>query len=345
MKTNKKSLLLIAVLLFLSGCQTAKFYQQAIVGQTQLMLKRQQTQNLLVADETDLALKQRIRLVNSLLEFADGVGLPSNGAYSSYVETGQPFIIWNVFAAPALELRLEQSCFPIAGCVSYRGYFDRDDAMQYAKHLRSKGFDVYIGGVAAYSTLGWFQDPLLDTFMFRTEDELAALLFHELAHQLVYVKDDTRFNESMATTVEQYLLGKWLQREGEQGRFDQYLENQRQVRAVTKLIEKTRQALANIYSAESSDSAKMRAKEKHISAMVLHYKSLAENWGDSPPFERWMQTPINNAKLETVADYHQWVVPLVKIIEQEGFDRFVDEVHKLAEMPAEARQRRLALTQ
>lgn len=330
--------LLFCSMVTLSGCQQYQYYQQAIVGQSKLLLNRQSNIELQSKTEIDPALKYRLRLAQEILEFAEVQGLPANGAYDSYVATGQTFVIWNVFAAEPYTLALKSSCFPIAGCVSYRGFFGLADARKYAASLEEQGYETYIGGVTAYSTLGWFDDPLLDTFLFRPEEQLAALLFHELAHQLVYVKDDTRFNESFATAIERFLLKKWLLSIGDEHRFDRYVASQARVESVIGLVEQTRVSLRELYESGQSADDTDRKKRDIISGLILQYETLSQHWDEGSEYSHWMETPINNAKIETVADYHQWVPAMSAILEKEGFVGFRIEMHRLAKMNQPARK-------
>jgi predicted aminopeptidase len=328
-------------LVLLTGCQQLQFYQQAIAGQGRLLLARQPVDALLQAAETDPALKYRLALAADVIAFAEAEGLAAGGAYESYVATGQPFVIWNVFAALPYSLQLKQSCFPVAGCVSYRGYFRRDDAMAHARHLQSEGYEAYVGGVTAYSTLGWFDDPLLDTFLFRPEDDLAALLFHELAHQLVYVSGDTRFNESLATAVERFMLKKWLAQSGDLARYERYLARRARISAVISLIGETRQALGELYASGITEPSMETRKQALLAELVAAYDALAETWDEGDEYAAWMRSPINNAKLETVADYHGWVPVLLPRLEASGLEAFTREMKPLADLSQAEREKAL----
>lgn len=314
----------------LTGCETVSFYHQAIVGQGKLLWQRESIESLIENPNTDLALKLRLILVRDVLEFSDESGLPPGGAYSTYVETGRPFVVWNVFAAMPLDLKLKVSCFPIAGCVTYRGFFDREKAIGHAERLKDEGYETHVAGVAAYSTLGWFEDPLLDTFLFREEARTAALIFHELAHRHVYVKDDTRFNESVATTIEQYLLRQWLIARGEPERFASWEASSQRRAAVIKLIDETREKLRVVYASQLPDHQRLAQKTRLINELKNRYDSLAASWSTGEEFRFWMAGPINNAKLETIADYNAWVPVLSARLDEIGFGPF------LAELPAYA---------
>jgi predicted aminopeptidase len=330
------------MLALVSGCETLAFYHQAARGQAALLWSRTPTDKLLQS-KIDPALRDRIEIAGEILGFASEIGLPVSGAYLSYVETGESYVVWNVFAAKPFELALKTSCFPVAGCVTYRGYFKRGDADRYAKHLEDKGYEVYVGGVAAYSTLGWFNDPLLDTFLFRSDEQLAALLFHELAHRVVYVKDDTRFNESLATTIELYALEQWLLARGESHRFDRYRFSLARRDSVIELIRQARGSLAVLYDS-GLPVADMEAKKQSIfQGMRDAYSHLRETWTGGEEFYRWMQGPMSNAKLETVADYNEWVPLLTDKLDKLGFDQFKNELSRLASLSQPEREAELSV--
>ncbi|MBT4161333.1 MAG: aminopeptidase [Gammaproteobacteria bacterium] len=332
---------LAAAVFLMSGCQMVGYYHQAIVGQGKLLLNRQQNASLLASAKTDPALKYRLELAAEVVRFAIEAGLPAEGAYQSYVETGQSFVVWNVFAAPTFQLELKTSCFPVAGCVSYRGFFGREDAIAYGESLKREGYDVYVGGVSAYSTLGWFDDPLLDTFLFQPEEHLAALLFHELAHRVLYVRDDTRFNESLATSIEKYLLRTWLNRRGEPDRFDRYLASEQRQVAVLDIIGATRERLRSLYQTNIPVEEMRIEKSAILAQLVETYGGMSAGWSEGAEFGRWMSSPINNAKLETVADYNDWVPPMTQLLESKGLGEFVKEMERLADLSEQERTREL----
>jgi predicted aminopeptidase len=212
-----RAFLILASAAALAGCETLAYYGQAAGGQLAIAARARPLQDVLADPSADAALKARLRSAAAIREYAArALGLPEDGAYRSYAELGRPYVLWNVVATPEFSLEPVQSCFPIAGCVSYRGYFERADALRHAAERRAAGDDVLVYGVPAYSTLGWFDDPLLSTFIAYPDAELARLLFHELAHHVAYVKDDSSFNESFAATVEREGLRRWLRDTGRQ---------------------------------------------------------------------------------------------------------------------------------
>ena len=253
----------------------------------------------------DAALAARLEQVQAIRRFASrDLGLPDNGSYTRYADLGRPFVTWNVFATPGLSLEPRRWCFPIAGCVDYRGYFDEAAAKREATRLTAEGDDVYVGGVPAYSTLGWFDDPVLSTFIRWPETEVARLVFHELAHQLLYVKDDTVFNESFATTVEEVGLERWLAAQKNPVLTAQAARADR-LRAVFRhLLRTTRAKLAQLYASGLDDAAKLRAKREAFAAMKTAYEAAKAGEPGLAGYDRWFAHSPNNASLAAVGHLH-----------------------------------------
>lgn len=336
----------LVLTIVLSGCGTIQYYAQAISGHTGLLLRREPIEGLLDRPGLDADLRRKLELILSLRRFAGDRGLDAGDAYTSYVETGQPYVVWNVFAAPPYELTMKQFCFPVAGCTSYKGFFSERLARRLAEELSRDGFDVYVGGVAAYSTLGWFADPVLDTFISRGDVQLAGLIFHELAHREVYVPGDTQFNESLATAVERFLVARWVAETGSQQDID-LLEGARQRRGeVLALVKATRADLADIYQAgDLTEPARQTAKEQALARMQTSYLALRSEWGEGhDDYLAWMTSDINNAKLGTLADYNDWVDSFMTILADAGNDLpvFISRVREIAALDRQARDALLA---
>src|SRR5881396_1056364 len=207
---------LVAIILIVSGCRTLSFYGQAIKGQYQLLAHRQPIEKLVADSNTPARLKSQLELVQNLRAFAGKeLKLPVDGHYTKYVDVHRPFIVWNVEAAPEFSMEPKTWWYPLIGKQEYRGYFSETAAQEYAGVIRKNGYDVYVAGTTAYSTLGWFKDPILNTFVFDSESDLAETLFHELAHQRVFARSDTDFNEAFATTVGQEGARRWLRSKGD----------------------------------------------------------------------------------------------------------------------------------
>jgi predicted aminopeptidase len=338
--------LLSAVLV--GGCATAGFYWQGLAGQLDLISRARPIAE--VAETTaDPVLKARLERAQAIRRFASReLALPDNGSYTRYADLGRPFVLWNVFAAPELSLQARQWCFPVAGCVAYRGYFAEADARAEAARIAATGDDVHIGGVPAYSTLGWLDDPLLSTFIGYRESELARLMFHELAHQVVYVKDDTAFNESFAVAVEEAGLARWLAAQA--GRPDapelaaQVERGDRWRAEFRALVRRTRDRLEAVYAGDAPVAAKREAKAAAFAAMRAEYDRLKAGWGGVPAFDRWFAGGANNAGIVAAGLYADRVPQFRALLAAEGGDlpRFYGRVRSLADLPKAERDAALA---
>ncbi len=250
-------------------------------------------------------------------------------------------MVWNVFATPELSLKPRQWCFIVAGCVPYRGYFTRATAEQFAAKLKQKGYDVYIGGVPAYSTLGWFDDPVLNTFIHRSEADLAGLLFHELAHQKLYVSGDTVFNESFATTMEMEGVKRWFQKNDEARATDNYFEKIQRHEEFFALVLRHRVQLAEVYASKRSDTDKRAAKARELAALRHDYALLKKKWNGDTAFDNWFKQDLNNAHLAAIGLYSQYVSAFQTLLVQQGGNLadFYRAVEKIANLPKADRAR------
>jgi len=334
---------LSAVAMLLSGCEAIGYYAQAARGQWQLLSSREPVDDFLAGEETAPELKQRLVLVNQIRDFAQQqIGLPLGENFSTYVDVGRPYVIWNVFAAPELSIKPMTWCYPIAGCVSYRGYFAESAANDKAQRLSAEGYDVYVGGVRAYSTLGWFDDSVLSTYAMQSDAALAGLIFHELAHQVVYVEDDTAFNESFAQSVEQLALQQYFEARADDssqaGMFAAYMSAQRREQAFTGMLLKARAELDAVYSSGPDDQSRRTGKQRVLAHLAADYEQLKLQWNGDARYDPWMKT-INNAKLATIADYHQWTGAFRHLRHQSAtWQQFYDDVKRLAALPKDQRQ-------
>ncbi len=327
--------LALAALLALSGCDTLSYYTQAVEGQLEMLHRAQPVAEWIANPATPPALRRRLELARRIRDFASReLALPDNGSYRSYADLGRPYAVWNVFAAPEFSVTPVQSCFPVAGCVAYRGFFARDDAARYAAKKRAEGFDVFLYGVPAYSTLGWFDDPLLSTFIDYPEWELARLIFHELAHQVVYVKGDTTFNESFAVTVQDEGVRRWLESEGRASELAAYREAQSRYDAFVALIEEARSRLARVYAQPLAPAAMRAAKRAEFERLAERYAALKARWGGYAGFDRLMAEP-NNALLASISAYSRLVPAFRRELEAVHGDlpAFYARVKALARLP------------
>ena len=336
----RRLLLLAALALLLGGCATLRYYAQAVSGQLDMMRRASPIDEELRRATVSAELKAKLRSVLRIREFASReLALPDNGSYRSYADLGRRYAVWNVFAAAEFSVAPVTSCFPIAGCVSYRGYFGEADAEAEAAALRGRGYDVHVGGVPAYSTLGWFDDPVLSTFIRYPDAELARLIFHELAHQLLYVKNDTRFNESFAVTVEQAGVERWLAQSGNEGKRADYARLQRRRHDFVALLLKYRAILEQYYRQDLPPERKRLGKAQRYAEMEKEYQQLKATWGGFSGYERWFAGKPNNATLASVALYTELVPAFRALLEREAGDlpRFYAAVTKLARLPEEER--------
>ena len=338
-----KLIMLLAEASLLSGCAQMAYYGQAAKGQYSLLQKSRPIDDWLSDQSTDSKLKARLIKAKEIRQFAvKELGLPDNGSYKNYTDLKRPYVLWNVVATPELSLRPKQWCFPIAGCVSYRGYYDKADAQAYAERLRSEGFDVQVGGVPAYSTLGWFNDPFLSTFIGYPDGELARLVFHELAHQVAYAKGDSQFNESFATTVEEVGVERWLALNADEQMRLRYMESAGRKQDFLELLLKHRKALELIYQGNDGDAEKRREKAEVFAALKDGYQQLKVKWGGYTGYDRWFAEPLSNAHLASVATYHDFVPGFRALLAlTKNFEAFYAEVKKLAAMDKPVRQQKL----
>lgn len=337
----------VLFMLLAMGCAEMAYYGQAAAGQWQLMSQRTSIAALRDDPTTPEALRQRLVLAGQIRDFAvDELGLPDNASYRSYVDVGRPYVVRNVFAAPALALEPEQWCFPVAGCVSYRGYFDAAAAEDFAAGLRKAGLDVFVGNVPAYSTLGWFSDPLLNTFIHWQSGALAELLFHELAHQRLYVAGDTVFNESFATFVGRLGARRFLAVHGSPEARRDYQRLTRAREAFEDLVLPTKQSLQALYDSPLPVVQQRQEKQRLLADLLARYEALkAGPWEGFDGFDDWFYRDLNNAKLASLQAYTRWVPAFAAIYQAQGEDlaRFYRAVESMASLPVPAREARLRL--
>jgi len=343
--------LLVLFTVVLGGCADVTYYAQSMRGHWALMAAAQPIDDWLQRPGTPALLRQRLTLVQSLRRFAvTELQLPDNASYTRYADLHRPFAVWNVVAAPPDSLTLKTWCFPVAGCVGYRGYFAAADAGALAKDLRGQGLEVSVYGVPAYSTLGWSNwfggDPMLSTFVHYPEGELARLMFHELAHQVVYASDDTAFNESFATAVERLGAAQWLARQATAQARQAYAEfdaRRQQFRALTR---RTRARLAQLYkqndNSAQSNKALIAMKSEVMAAFRADYASLKNSWGGYSGYDAWV-AQANNASFAAQAAYDDWTPAFEALFEQKGrnWRAFYDAARQLAQQAAPQRTQTL----
>ena len=287
-----------------SGCYLA----QAAVGHASIMAKRRPIDAVIAGGSTGRAVRDQLTAVLQIRDFAvRELKLPDNGSYRRYADIGRPFAVWNVVAAPEFSLQPLQWCFPVAGCVAYRGYFKERSAIAFAARLRKKGEDVMIGGVAAYSTLGHFDDPILSSMLGWSDVDLAAVIFHELTHQLLYVPGDSAFNEALATVVERDGIRRWLRAAGRDRDLVSYERQQGRHEQVLELLQRSRVELAALYATNIPADEMRDRKAAAFARLRRDYERLESGWGGKGPFDGWFSQPLNNAHLASIATYEQCV--------------------------------------
>lgn len=328
-----------------ASCSTFGYYAQAVHGHFALLAAAKPIPTWLDDPAASQDLKERLKRAQKMRAFASHeLGLPDNRSYTEYADLKRPAAVWNVFATPELSLRLKNWCYPMFGCAGYRGYFDLADAEKLAAELRAEGYEVNVAPVPAYSTLGWFDDPLLNTFINQGEGELARLIFHELAHQVVYVKDDTAFNESFATAVERVGVRRWLAADGDDATRAAYALQEQRRADFLALLREYRDLLAANYAREASDTDKRTRKREIFAALQVAYASMKnERWRGWGGYDRYFAQPLNNAHLAAVGAYNDLVPNFEALLHAEGDDlpRFYLRVKKLAEEDRERRTKDL----
>lgn len=326
-----------------AGCSTIGYYWQALEGQLELVRKSRPIPEVLGDPGIAPDVKVKLDHVRQIREFASReLGLPDNGSYRSYADLKRRFVVWNVFATEEFSVQPKEWCFPIAGCVGYRGYFHEEDAKAFAARERTAGLDVYIGGVPAYSTLGWLDDPVLNTFIHYPETELARLIFHELSHQVAYAKGDSTFNESFAVAMENEGVQRWMRQHATAEQRAAFEAAQRRKADFLDLVQRYRDRLRKLYEAGGDAQSLRVAKAKTFDDMRVEYADLKVRWGGFSGYDWWFAQPINNAQLASVAIYTQLVERFRALLAEQGGDltRFYAQVKALAKLP-EAKRRAL----
>lgn len=315
-----------------SGCGTL-YLAQAARGQWQVMRQRQPIETVIANERTPADVRARLSEVIDAREFASReLGLPDNSSYRSYSDIRRPFVVWNVVAAPPFSVQPLRWCFPIAGCVAYRGYFNESRARDFALALRARGYDVTVGGVPAYSTLGHFPDPVLSSMLPYGDTALAAIVFHELAHQVVYVPGDSEFNEAFAVTVEQVGVERWLLSRGRDAELQAYRTQRARHSEFLALFTRGRAQLARLYSLKLAPQAMRNRKRMLLDGLTAEVRGLNRQQAGGRLYEAWLDEGLNNAHLASVATYFKCVPAFERLLADHGsdFKSFYDAVRERA---------------
>ncbi|MEM7405790.1 MAG: aminopeptidase [Pseudomonadota bacterium] len=307
----------------LVGCATLEYYAQAVSGHFELMQAARPIEEMLAfpqRGELDPRTREQLREALALRDFSVGeLGLPDNPSYRNYADLKRPFVVWNVVAAPEFSLRPKVWCFPIAGCLAYRGYYAETDARALAEELRNSGYDVSVGGVRAYSTLGWFDDPVLNSMLAPPSPYLAGVMFHELAHQQLYIEDDSKFNEAFATAVQRIGQRRWLEAHGQPGAVERLAQAQHRQLEFAALLRRHRAQLASLYESGERPERMRKEKRRIFAALRAAYDELEASWDGGPVYRGFFSTDLNNARLVAVATYLDLVPAFEQLArEQDG---------------------------
>jgi predicted aminopeptidase len=330
----------------LAGCTTVGYYNQAAKGHLALMASARPISDWVADPATPDELRGRLLRAQEIRRFAaESLALPDNRSYTAYADLQRPAAVWNVFATPELSLQLKTWCYPVLGCAGYRGYFERADAETMAAGLQAAGYDVNIAAVPAYSTLGWFNDPLLNTFINASDVELARLIFHELSHQVVYARDDTVFNESFATAVEREGVRRWLAAHGDDRQRAAWEAYSRRREDFLGLLLVHRRRLGEIFGSDLSDAGKRAAKAAVFDDLQREYRRLREErWNGYAGYDRFFERKLSSAHLAAVGAYNDWVPAFEALLRETGGDlpAFYRRVRELAALDRPARAAALA---
>ncbi len=338
------ALILAAIMLLLSGCESLAYYTQSVRGHLHVMAASRDIDKLLADTTVDADLKQRLQQVRAIRSFAsEQLQLPDNGSYLEYADLKRKAMVWSVLATPADSLTPKQWCYPVIGCAAYRGYFDQDEAEAYARRLQAQGLDTAVLPVPAYSTLGWFDDPLPSTVIHWPEYSLAGLIFHELAHQKLYVKGDSRFNESYASVVEEEGVRRWLDRLGDQSQIEQWREAGTRKQDFHRLLQQLREALLSLYQQPLDSKQMLERKQQYFANLHKDYQQLKKHWNGYSGYDVWMGRSVNNAHLAGINLYRAWVPALRIMLAQQAGDMadFHGRCQAMAGMPQLQREARL----
>jgi len=343
----KRGLMCFVVLITsisLSGCSDLSYYLQCVKGQLEIVSSARPIAQVITDPQTTTELRIKLEKIQKMRNFAvTELGLPDNDSYRRYADIGRPYVVWNVVATEEFSLLPKQWCFPIAGCLSYKGYFEQEQAEQLATRLQTEKYDVDLYGVQAYSTLNWFDDPVLNTFVASSDARLSGLLFHELAHQLIYIDNDSSFNEAFAMTVQIEGVHRWFQQHSEPEEWQQFLEHQRQSEVFQDFLRTTREQLSTLYQQDLPEEQMRNEKQLLISNALENFEELKESGQLGNGFDRWMSRGLNNARLAGIATYRELVPGFQTLLQQclGDIHCFYQETRALSKLPKAERRKKL----
>lgn len=330
----------------ISSCSSISYVSHVTGGQIDLLWKRKNIEELLLRDDLSPGLRERLMLTQKVRLFAEeSLQLPVGNAYTSYSDLERPYALWNVYAAPALSMESYAWCLPFAGCIAYRGYYEKHLAEKEANRLKVKGLDVKVGGVRAYSTIGYFNDPVLNSFIETDEVYFIELLIHEIAHRKFYVKDDTTFNENFATAVGQIGAELWYTRLNDRQKFENYQVSKKNFKQVVTFLLRYKNQLHRLYQDNDLEKeVKMQRKELIIKNMIEKYEEFKHDNNIDNRYDYWVST-MNNATFSTLANYQELVPNFIALFQQVGqnWQKFYQEVERISELPKKERHQALKM--
>ena len=337
---------LIISSLTVSACSSFGYYMDLMSGHSELLNKQKPISEIIADKSTKPKLRSLLETSQKIRDFATkSLYLPDNDSYRIYADLKRRYAIWNVVAAKEFSTEPKKWCFLFVGCLSYRGYFSKDDANDYANELKQEGYDVYLAGAKAYSTLGWFDDPLLNTMMYKSEARRAGIIFHELSHQVVYIENDTAFNEAFATAVEQEGIRRWMGKKGKDEQYREYLVDKKRESEFNQLLQSTREKLRELYKSQKDSAEKRKQKNIIFSLQQKNYKALKESWGGYKGYDQWMNQKLNNAHLLLISTYHDLVPTFNAMLKEENYNlkNFYLAVEKYGALDKDKRAKKLNL--
>lgn len=339
-----RALPLLLLTTLLGGCSTLGYYADLINGHAEVLNQARPLAEVLADDSLDPLIRQRLQSLQLARDFAvHELGLPDTGSYREFADIGRSHVVWNVVATGPFSVQARQWCYVLAGCFSYRGFYRAAAAQAFAAQLRGEGLDVVVAGARAYSTLGWFDDPLLSSMLYADEARRIGVLFHELAHQQLYVPNDSAFNEAYATLVAEAGLQRWFEARHDTAAYVRYQQDYARQVALHELLLATRRRLANLYVRQLDPATMRREKARILAGLKQQYRRLRRSWQGERSYDAWMAQDLNNAHLALVATYHQWV-PALRILLRNCDDHlacFYEQAQALARLPGPARRARL----
>ncbi len=333
----------MAACLALAGCGTM-YVAQAAKGQMQILTARRPIEKVLADPKSAPELRQRLESVRAAREFAAReLDLPDNKSYTSFADLRRDYVVWSVVATPEFSVEPREWCFPFVGCFAYRGYFKQTKAEEFADSLRREGFDAMVGGVPAYSTLGKFNDPILSTMLGYGDDELASILFHELSHQVVYIPDDSAFNEAFAVTVEREGLSRWLENRGRIADLEKHQQRRERQAESMRIVARYRRELESLYASQLPAQEMRQRKSEVFARLVVELKALDARHGTRSQIVADLDGQPNNARLASLATYYDCVPGFERLLADQQYDlpRFYAAARELAKLPREERRARL----